>query len=191
MQSEIHIAAVVFFAARARCWFVLNSLSTRTSGSFTARPLSSCISPSMSWSMGLFLSRCRTLYFSLLNLMRISPVPCTKTFRNPTCFLDMLPLMQHPGKHLREYFPSLLLKSSNSCQSLWDSEKLFAVTSSWWASCSQQKRKTSAWPCALLVLNFICFPFLLLSGSVLWTVKAFQLSVTYKLFKCSQTKMLR
>lgn len=60
-----------------------------------------------------------------------------------------------------------------------------------------QSKKTSAWPCGLLVLNFIRFPFLLLSGSVLWIVKASQLSVSYRLCICThflqwpQIKMFR
>ena len=38
--------------------------------SFSANLLSNCVVPSMYWCLGLFLPRCRTLHFSLLNFMR-------------------------------------------------------------------------------------------------------------------------
>ena len=59
-----------FFDTRAHCWLMFNMVSTRTSSSFSAKLLSSWSAPSICWCMGLFLARCRTLHFSLLNFMR-------------------------------------------------------------------------------------------------------------------------
>ena len=61
---------LAFLAARAHCWLMVNLLSTRTPRSLSTELLSSRSTPSLYWCMGLFLPRCRTLNFPLLNLIR-------------------------------------------------------------------------------------------------------------------------
>ena len=48
--------------------------STRITRSFSAKPLSSWSAPSLYWCLVLFLYRCRTLHFPLLNFMRFPSV---------------------------------------------------------------------------------------------------------------------
>lgn len=58
------------FAARVYCRLKFNLVFIRTPRAFSVNLLSSWVAPSIYWHMRLFLPRCRTLYFSLLNLTR-------------------------------------------------------------------------------------------------------------------------
>lgn len=61
-QSRIPLS---FLATKAHYWLMFNLVSTRTPWSFPTMLLSSWVAPSMSWCLGLFSPRCRTLYFLL------------------------------------------------------------------------------------------------------------------------------
>jgi len=67
MHPRIPLA---FLAARGHCWLMVNLSSTRTPRSLSAELLSSRSAPSLSWCMGLFLPRCRTLHLPLLSFIR-------------------------------------------------------------------------------------------------------------------------
>ena len=67
MQPRMLLALL---AARMHYWLVFNLVSTRTRRSIFTKLLSSLSSPSMYWCLGLFLPRCRTVHFPLLNFMR-------------------------------------------------------------------------------------------------------------------------
>lgn len=55
---------------QGHCWLVFNLVSTRSHRSFPDKLLSGWVDPSIYCCWELFLSRCRTLYFSLLNFVR-------------------------------------------------------------------------------------------------------------------------
>jgi len=49
---------------------MLNFVSTRASGSASAKLLSSWVAPSVYWRLGLFFLRCKTFHFPLLSCIR-------------------------------------------------------------------------------------------------------------------------
>lgn len=61
---------LAFLAARAHFWLVVNMLVEKSSRSFSAELRSSQMAPRLYWSLGLFMPRCRTSYFHLLNFTR-------------------------------------------------------------------------------------------------------------------------
>ena len=66
MQPRIPFAS---FAVRAHCCLLFNLVFIRIPTSFSPK-LSTWVTPSLYWCMGLFLPRCSTLTFSLLNFTR-------------------------------------------------------------------------------------------------------------------------
>ena len=58
-------------AGSIHCWFVFNLVSTSIPMSFSAKLLYNWAIPSIYWCMVLFLPRCRTLCFPLLNFMML------------------------------------------------------------------------------------------------------------------------
>ena len=73
---------LVFLAARAHCWLMVNLSSTRTPRSLSAEMLSSRSTPSLYWCMGLFLPTCRTLHLPLLNLIRFQSAELSSLSRS-------------------------------------------------------------------------------------------------------------
>ena len=67
MQPKILLA---FLSTGAQHCFMLNLVSTRTPRSFSAKPLSILLTPSIYLCIELLFPRCRTLHFIFLNVMR-------------------------------------------------------------------------------------------------------------------------
>jgi len=115
---------LAFSTARTHCWIMSHLLLTRSLSSFSTKLLSSESASSFYWFVGLFLLRCRTSHFSLLNfisrflwpvedhLKGSTALPCLShtSWFCANCRLGedaLCPVIQVTSEDVKQYWPSI------------------------------------------------------------------------------------
>lgn len=124
--------SLIFFPARAHCWFMLTLVSTSTSRSISAKLTCRWVTTSIYWCMVLFLPRSSTFHFLLLNLMGFL-LRSIWVAAQPLAYQPLLLVLCHLGTGLRVHSASsprplkTMLRMTGPCIDPWDTPLVTGV----------------------------------------------------------------